>query len=166
MKNLKYLNLKFICLAMLYFGCTRDDICAPEASKTPLLIISFYNAENPQARKSVNGFTILREGDEFSLFSPVSTDSIAIPLFTGADFTNYFFVANANDTLPKVDFVSFSYQREDEYINRACAFRTNFNNLEVTMEPTNQPTWIDQISIKSDSINARNQNEAHLYIYH
>lgn len=166
MKNLKYLNLKFICLVLLCSGCTRDDICTPETSKTPLLIISFYNAQNPEARKTVNAFTIVREGDEFNLISPVSTDSIAIPLYTGADFTNYFFIANANDELPKADYISFNYQRQDEFINRACAFRTNFRNLELEIAPPTQQSWIENITIRSDSINARNQNEAHLYIYH
>lgn len=166
MKNLKCLNLKIICLALLSLGCTRDDICTPEASKTPLLIISFYNAENPEARKSVNAFTVFREGDEFNLFSPETIDSIAIPLYTGVDFTDYFFISNANDNTPKVDFVSFTYQREDEFINRACAFRTNFNNLEFSLAAPNPQSWIQDIIIRSDSINARNQNEAHLYIYH
>ncbi len=153
-------------ITLLSLGCTRDDICTPEASKTPLLIISFYNAQNPEARKTVNAFTVVRDGDEFNLFSPVTTDSIAIPLYTGADFTDYFFVANANDNLPKVDFLSFTYQREDEFINRACAFRTNFNNLEFSQATPTQQSWIQDIFLRSDSINARNQNEAHIYIYH
>jgi hypothetical protein len=153
-------------LILLTLGCTRDDICTPEASKTPLLIISFYNAANPEARKAVNAFTIVREGDEFSLFSPVTTDSIAIPLFTGADFTDYFFIANATDSEPKVDFISFTYQREDEFINRACAFRTNFREFDYGLGFPTQQSWIEDITILSDSINARNQNEAHLYIYH
>lgn len=163
MRNSIILFLSFLFLTL---GCTRDDICTPEASKTPLLIISFYNAQNPEARKTVNAFTIVREGDEFNLISPVSTDSIAIPLYTGANFTNYFFIANANDTLPKADFISFNYQRQDEFINRACAFRTNFRNLELQIAPPTQQSWIENIIIRSDSINARNQNEAHLYIYH
>lgn len=153
-------------LIILNLGCTRDDICPPEVSKTPLLIVSFYNAENPEARKAVNEFTIVNDGDEFSLFTPVTTDSIAIPLYTGADFTNYFFIANASDDLPKEDYVSLTYQRENEFINRACAFRTNFKNLEINLAPPNQQSWIENIITLSDSINARNQNEAHIYIYH
>lgn len=158
--------LLLICLLTLFQGCTRDDICPSETPKTPLLIIQFFNSDNPEAPKEVNSFTVIRPEDEFSIFEPVTTDSIAIPLFTAADITEYFFISNANDSIQNIDFVSFSYQRSDEYINRACGFRTNFNELNFELAPPTQQSWISQMSIQSDSINARNQNEAHLYIYH
>lgn len=156
----------FLGILFLSLGCTRDDICTAETSKTPLLIIKFFNAENPEAPKTANAFTVLRSQDEFSLFAPVNTDSIAIPLDTSVDLTEYFFISNANDSIPLVDFISFTYNREDEFINRACAFRTNFTNLDFTIENSTQQSWIDEIIIKTDSVNARNQNEAHLSIFH
>ncbi|MCR9183451.1 MAG: DUF6452 family protein [Flavobacteriaceae bacterium] len=153
-------------IASFNLACTRDDICTPETSKTPLLIIKFFNAENPEAPKSVNAFTVFRPQDEFSLFAPITADSIALPLDTNADLTEYFFVSNANDSLPLADFISFTYNRKDEFINRACAFRTNFTNLDFTLENPTQQSWIDEIIIRTDSVNARNQNEAHLSIFH
>ncbi|GGD92777.1 DUF6452 family protein [Planktosalinus lacus] len=147
-------------------GCTRDDICPDDTSKTPLLIIKFFNAENPEAPKEVQAFTVIRPEDEFSLFAPVTIDSISIPLLTNTDLTDYYFISNANDSIQNIDFVSFTYERSDEYINRACGFRTNFTDLNFQLAPASQQSWISQISIQNDSINARNQNEAHLYIYH
>ncbi len=158
----------FLIIGILFLtiGCTRDDICTPETSKTPLLIIKFFNSENPEAPKTVNEFTVFRPQDEFSLFAPVSTDSIAIPLETSLDFTEYFFVSNANDSIPLADFITFTYSREDEYINRACAFRTNFRDLDLSIDNPTPLSWIDEIIIQTDSVNARNQNEAHLSIFH
>lgn len=159
-------NLKFICLVLLCLGCTRDDICTDQTSKTPLLIVRFYNAQNPEALKAVTDFTIMPQGDTIALFQPQTTDSIAIPLDTRFDISNYVFINNALDSIPEVDFVSFTYERENEFINRACAFRTNFKNMEVALDTPGQQSWIENIIIRSDSINARNQNEAHLSIYH
>ncbi len=156
----------FLGILFLTLGCTRDDICTTDTSKTPLLIIRFYNAENPQVLKSVNNFTIVPLGDSIALFQPQSIDSIAIPLDTRVDLTEYVFFANANDSIPDADVVSFTYERENEFINRACAFRTNYKNLNFTLENPTQQSWIDLILIKTDSVNARNQNEAHLTIFH
>jgi len=163
MKKVIFLILGILFLSL---GCTRDDICTPETAKTPLLIIKFFNAENPQAPKTVNAFTVFRPQDEFSLFAPVSTDSIALPLDTSVDFTEYFFVSNANDSIPLVDFITFTYSRKDEFINRACAFRTNFRGLDFSISNPTPQSWIDEITIRTDSVNARNQNEAHLSIFH
>ncbi len=161
-------SAKIILLSILVLtlGCSRDDICTPETAKTPLLIIKFFNSQNPQAPKTANAFTVLRPQDEFSLFAPIDTDSIAIPLDTSIDFTEYFFISRANDSLPLADFITFTYSRNDEFINRACAFRTNFRDLDFTIENPTQQSWIDEISIRTDSVNARNQNEAHLSIFH
>ncbi|MDP1340588.1 hypothetical protein, partial [Klebsiella variicola] len=51
----------------------------------PAQLIKFFNAANPEAPKEVTALTIIRPEDEISMFSPVTTDSIAIPLYTGAD---------------------------------------------------------------------------------
>tara|TARA_R110002072_G_scaffold292634_5_gene461562 strand:+ start:2544 stop:3035 length:492 start_codon:yes stop_codon:yes gene_type:complete len=163
MKKVVFLLLGILSLIL---ACTRDDICTPETSKTPLLIIKFFNAENPEAPKSVNALTVFRPQDEFSLFAPVTADSIALPLDTSADFTEYFFVSNANDSIPLADFITFTYSRQDEFINRACAFRTNFRDLDLSLDNPTSQSWIDEIIIRTDSVNARNQNEAHLFIFH
>lgn len=163
MKKVVFLFLGILSLTL---GCTRDDICTDQTDKTPLLIIRFYNAQNPEAFKAVTNFTIVPQGDTIALFQPQTTDSLAIPLDTRFDITDYILYINATDDVPGADLMSFSYERENEFINRACAFRTNFKNLDINLAPSNQQSWIDDFLIRSDSINARNQNEAHLYIYH
>ncbi|PKP26018.1 MAG: hypothetical protein CVU03_05765 [Bacteroidetes bacterium HGW-Bacteroidetes-2] len=147
-------------------ACTRDDICIPEIPKTPLLIVRFYNAQNPETFKATTNFTIIKEGEEFPFFNPVSVDSIAIPLATSENFTNYFFVNNSTETVPEINFISFNYTRANEFISRACSFRTNFNDFSLILDTTSSTNWIESIVILTDSINARNQHAAHIKIYH
>ncbi len=158
----------YVFLSCLFFvaGCTRDDICTTDTSKTPLLIIRFYNVNDMDVLKPAPGLTVFQEGDEFTLFGPATSDSIAIPLPTNTDFVDYFFVTNPTDSVPNVDVLSFTYSPENEYINRACGFRVNYNNLIDILDGNSPTGWIQNIQIVTDSINARNQNAAHINIYH
>ncbi len=161
-------KILYVFLSCLFFvaGCTRDDICTSDTSKTPLLIIRFYNINSPDLLKPAPALTITQDGGDLILLDPVTTDSIAIPLQTNADITTYSFEINAADGIPKEDFLSFSYTRENEYINRACAYRVNYTNLLFTQDSTSSTSWIQNIEIVNDSINARNQNAAHIKIFH
>lgn len=150
----------------LLLGCSRDDLCPTDTPKTPLLIIRFYNAENPDLLKPVNNLIVVRESDLMGLFEPQTTDSIAIPLDTRVDMTEYLFLANFNEEDPDEEVISFTYDRTDEYINRACAFRTNFENLDYSLENPTPQSWIESIELINDTVNIRNQNAPHLYIFH
>lgn len=166
LKNMNKKILYLLLLITMLSGCTRDDICIPEIPKTPLLIVRFYDAQNPDNFKATTNFTVVKEGEEFALFDSVSVDSIAIPLATSEDFTNYFFVNKATESVPDANFVSFNYTRANEFISRACSFRTNFNNFSLVLDTTSSTGWIESIEIVTDSINVRNQNAAHIKIYH
>lgn len=155
-----------IAVLFLLLGCSRDDLCPAETPKTPLLIIRFYNAENPEALKPAPGFTVVRPGDSIALFQPQSTDSIAIPLDTRVDLTEYLFLANATDSIPDADLITFTYDRKNEFINRACAFRTNFENLNGSLANPTSQSWIESIELINDTINIRNQNAPHIHIFH
>jgi len=159
-------------LYILYFllfittGCTRDDICAGETPKTPLIVVIFYDFEFPGERKSVTNFSIATVQDTIALMEPATLDSIAFPLNTSQDFTEYFFAANVTDSTFLIDQVSFAYSRNDEYINRACGFRTNFTGLTAELAFTNPLSWIAAIAVVNDTINIRNPDETHIHIYH
>jgi len=170
--RLKYFY-SFLVLASL-FACTRDDICTEETPKTSLLIIRFYDYEAPQFLKPVDEMAIYADTISTPLFEIGTTDSIAIPLKTDIDITDYSFIKNANDTLFIGDqeilldeTLRFSYTRQSEYINRACAFRVDYYNLEeelLTENPLSQ--WIDSIHIRIDSLTPQSQHEPHIRIYH
>lgn len=153
-------------LSSVFVNCDRDDICTEDTPKTPLMIVKFFDAENPGTPKSVNNFSLVLDGEDYLLFDPVSTDSIGIPLQTFQDYTHYIFVNNYTDSLYNYDKIFFTYTRTDQYISRACGFRTNFSQLQAALQTPTEGSWIEFVEIISDSINIIRPNDTHLHIYH
>ncbi|MBE9489166.1 MAG: hypothetical protein IMY67_02630, partial [Bacteroidetes bacterium] len=145
---------------------TKDDICSEGTPTTPLLIITFKNFNNPLFSKSVDSLTVstIVENDTIHLVKSTTTDSIAIPLRTGFDYTDYLFVENdQNDNPGNTDKIKFNYQRESVYINRACAFKLIYNQLSADRE-TDSDNWIQEITV--NKLTVENENETHVTIYH
>src|SRR5690554_1426154 len=125
----------FIVLMVIAFlGCTRDDLCPEGTATTPNLIIVFKDNANPENRKNVEGLIVETDYENSVVVLPRTvTDSVAIPLSTTSDITNYRFIRTLiteNDTLVNIDNVMFVYNRKDLYVNRACGFRTEFQQIE------------------------------------
>ncbi|RFN58038.1 DUF6452 family protein [Marixanthomonas ophiurae] len=165
--------IKKICFAFLillvFHGCTRDDICPDTTQTTPLLIVVFKNAAIPTEGKEVPGLTIetILENSEI-VIDNATTDSIAIPLYAGADITTYKFTMNSQSELetPNTDMVTFNYSREDIYVNRACSFKTIYNNLEASFEDEEEDNWIFQINVTALNNIVENENDTHITILH
>ncbi len=162
---------RIIVLILLIFafkGCTKDDICPEGTAITPKLIITFNDIVNPTARKQVVGLSIVTNyADTVVVLARTSTDSIAIPLNINSDTTKYKFIRTtitSTDTIVNIDKIDFVYERYNGYVNRACGFKTEFNNLETTLEEEGTFNWIQEIITKRDTIN--DENEAHLTILH
>ena len=74
-----------------------------------------------------------------------NVSKIEVPLRTTADVTTLNFIQNGSDTNTtndNVDEITFNYQRVDEYISRACGFKTLFylndtNPIELTVDGNN-----------------------------
>ncbi|CAL66858.1 hypothetical protein GFO_1888 [Christiangramia forsetii KT0803] len=161
-------------------ACQRDDICAESIETTPLLIIRFYDIEEPDELKDPQNLSI-RATDSTSFVintgsgTPVeyfrfSRDSVAIPLKTSADLTEYVFTLNTdpNDSTATNsglrDTINFTYGRQEEYINRACAYKVSYVGLKVDVDGgANGPNWIQDIQI--DEPNVDDQNQAHVSIF-
>lgn len=164
--------LKRIFLLLLiifaFKGCTKDDICPPDTATTSNLVITFYDIANPTARKKVNFLTVKTNNlDSVEVISRTSTDSIFLPLNTNRDTTKYLFVQTViseNDTVVNIDKMMFIYSRENGYVNRACGFKTEFYNLNSTLEVEGNENWIKQILPKRDTVN--DENSAHLTLLH
>jgi len=151
----------------IVFGCTKDDICTGETLTTPKLIITFKSKINPNISKTVADLTVttIVENDTITIINSVTTDSIAIPLQTGFDFTNFQFIKdNTTSNDGNQDLVNFSYQREFVYVNRACAFKTYFTNLISEFVIEENENWIQEMSVINS--NVENENETHVIIYH
>lgn len=160
---------KIVLLIIITFfanSCTKDDICSEGTPTTPSLIVTFKNFNNPLFSKSVTNLTVstIIENDTTHIVTTTTTDSIAIPLRTGLDTTNYLFVENdTNEDSENTDGVTFSYIRESVYINRACAFKAIYKQLSADRE-TDTDNWIQEIIVNKFTV--ENEEETHVTIYH
>ena len=178
---------------VIILGCQRDDICPESTDTTPFLIIRFYENEDPfdpQAPQnlsirevgrtyemdSLDSYVTIRNGqDETIRYFQYTMDSLAIPLRTDDDVTSLEFTiytqdipVDGEDPLEQeqpenTDILTFSYGREEEYINRACAYKVNFVGLKIEQDPGEDGTWIQDIQI--EQVNIEDQNNAHVSIF-
>ena len=147
-------------------ACSRDDICTEETPTTPLLIITFKNFNNQLFSKSVDNLTVTTvvDNENIDVVKYSTTDSIAIPLRTGFDFTDYLFIEDDQEDVPgNTDKVTFNYIRENIYINRACAFKAIFKELSAEGE-TDTDNWIQELRVNKFTV--ENENETHIIIFH
>ncbi len=160
-------------LLLLSLGCQRDDICAESTLTTPLLRISFYDNESPNDSipKVPTNLTVLAEGGNGNFLTRENTSEISIPLKTDADITTYQFILNdatATDSTStgNTDVISFTYARNQVYINRACSFRMSYVNLQAKLQPESQENdnWIKDIIVKKSTI--EDETTTHISIYH
>lgn len=154
-------------LAVSFWNCEKDDICASGTPVTPRVIIEFYDAADPSVLKNVTNLGVIAPTfSEGKAFNNVS--KIEVPLRTTADVTTLNFIQNGSDTNTtndNVDEITFNYQRVDEYISRACGFKTLFylndtNPIELTVDGNN---WIQSIEVLQPNIET--ENEVHVKIY-
>ena len=158
-------TILLFCVILSLNGCTRDDICPEETPTTPLLIFTFKNVLNPLLAKTATNLTI--ETDEESpvvIVTNVSTDSIGVPLRTGADAVRYRFIQNSGETNEIIDIYEFSYERTNVYLNRACGFKTTYNSLAARKDDEGIVDWILNLSILKTTV--EDETEAHITILH
>ena len=154
----------FLILASL-LGCTRDDICEEAIATTPLLIITFNDIVEPTQRKAVPSLTVeTLELNSTEVISATTTDSIAIPLRNADLQTPYRFKSGVGTTSPNTDVITFNYSTEDIYINRACAFKTIYHDLNAIVQDEGSANWILQLRIETTDV--IDETETHITIFH
>jgi hypothetical protein len=166
MKKIVFITLSLL-LAVSFWNCEKDDICAEGTPVTPRVIIEFYNAATPTVLKNVTNLGVI-EPTLSTGFSFTAISKIQVPLKTTADITTLRFIQNGSDTdttNDNIDVITFNYQRVDEYVSRACGFKTLFylnetNPVVLTADGNN---WIQNIVVTQPNI--ENENEVHVKIY-
>jgi len=157
----------FILLLVSFSSCEKDDICAKGTPVTPRIIIEFYDAAQPTVVKNVIQLGVIEPNLTSGLaFTGVS--KIQVPLKTNQNSTILRFIQNGSDTNASndnIDILTFNYQRVDEYVSRACGFKTLFylnetNPITLTADSNN---WIQNIQVQQTNI--ENENEVHVKIY-
>ena len=141
-------------------ACEPDDICLKGTPGTPQLIVVFYYKDQPDTRKLVPDLQV-KGVDIETLLYDATTDSIALPLRTLTNSTSFSLKATQNGSAAE-DIITFNYTSEDEFISRACGYKTIFDN--VTFSTTNSFNWIDNIEIITTSIS--DNNNTHVKILH
>jgi len=170
-------------IGFILISCEKDDICDPSTPTTPRLVIKLYDANNPSVTKRINNLKIVGDGINYSngvlndLGSQFWTDSlIYIPLRVNQDASKFKFIRfSTQDTLlanARVDLLEFNYSRREEYVSRACGFKTIFDlNGSQTGNPfilnndedATLGNWIRNIEVEEPNINS--ENETHINIY-
>ena len=153
----KYLLL----LLILIIGCEPDDICIEGSTGTPELIIIFHDIDNPDSRKEIQNLNVVGSINQNDFESLVFTasDSIALPLRKFSSSTNYKFVLNDENNMI-VDELTIFYTPNDIFINRACGFKTIFEELNVSYSSN----WIKNIVILNNTL--LGNNNANIKILH
>lgn len=166
MKKIAFIIMSLL-LAVSFWNCEKDDICAEGTPVTPRVIIEFYNAATPTVLKNVTNLGVI-EPTLPTGFSFTAVSKIEAPLKTTADVTTLQFIQNGSDTdttNDNIDVISFNYQRVDKFVSRACGFKTLFylnetNPVVLTADGNN---WIQNIVVTQPNI--ENENEVHVKIY-
>lgn len=161
------ISIKIALLFVLLFtwsSCEKDDVCDTITPTTPKVVVEFHDA-NTLALKNIN----LKVTNSDSNYEYVTTNSsIKIPLKTFQDTTSWNFILNGNDqdtTNDNTDVITINYTRTEEFISRACGFKTvfNLNAINPFVITTDASTWIQNHTITQPNIN--NENETHIKIY-
>ena len=151
-------------LIIFIFNCEKDDICIEGTPGTPRLIIRFFDQNEKIIPKPLSNVTIkaLGKDEDYVVFSG---DSLGIPLKLISNSTIYTFTyLDVLDNQDKTDTLKFNYKREDYYVNRACGFLSNLIFTTPALEILDKESIFLGYKILNDTI--KNENQAHLAIYH
>ncbi|WP_194766433.1 DUF6452 family protein [Tamlana sp. I1] len=182
MKHLKIIGISLLLILgiSIAIACEPDDICPGELDTTPRLVIDFYDASNPTAKKNV--FTMIAQGvgndAVLSDYYFTTTDDVLLPLKTDVNTTQYVLVSDAkvndngtpDDTSDDFiegnpDTITISYSREEVYVSRACGYKTIYKNVTLTIEPDTD-NWMVSRQPVNDNQSVENENEAQFIIWH
>jgi hypothetical protein len=160
-------------IATYLISCEKDDICAETTPTTPNMVVSFYNTDSRATYKRVTNLQYYEVGRTDTI-SVGTVDSTYVPLRVNAEHTQWAFIYNQpiNGGIDKrVDYVDFKYTVWQEYVSRACGFKTQFlldqdnprGTNPVVTDGDGNGLWIQGVEIVKDSI--LNQNQAHVKVY-
>ena len=167
-----------VLITFISFGaCEKDDICID--GDTPLLVIRFYDVDDPTELKKVTKFRIVGIGQNTTVTTVsdrTDSDSIAIPLKVTEKTTGFYFISNSSNVETTdsggetvtveggdLDTLYFNYNRIDKFVSRACGYIANYEDLSGDLK-TETDNWIKDIEIVTPLV--ENSTAAHVKIYH
>ncbi|MWB94769.1 hypothetical protein GON26_10365 [Flavobacterium sp. GA093] len=174
---------KIIALLLVFtFGlssCEKDDICDANTPTTSRMLISFFYADRTSVAKSATRLKIQGDGVENGIvFNETATtddlkyttnaNQVLIPLDPTKDAVTYSFISNFSSTNPaqsNTDVLTFNYTRRNEYVSRACGFKTIYTltSIERAGDEDANSYWISNISLFNPNVEF--ENETHVKIF-
>ena len=64
------------------------------------------------------------------------------------------------------DIITITYNTEQEYVSRACGFKTVFKNVLITLDDTDTDRWIDLIQSVDDNQTIEDETTTHFNFFH
>ena len=154
-------------LAVSFWNCEKDDICAEGTPTTPRVIIEFYDATATTTLKNVTSLGVI-EPTFATGFAFTAVSKIQVPLRTNATTTTLNFIQNGSDTdtsNDNIDAVTFNYETQEVYISRAGGYKMIFQleAIDGVITTPDANNWIQNIVVTQPDI--ENENEVHVKIY-
>lgn len=168
-KMMKKIILSLICLFCLaQSACERDDICAETTVTTPLLVIDFFDADDPSSEKIPSNLVITSEGQVQTIVIDAAS-TITIPLRTDQDITSFIFTTDESDDDDDTinensDIITFNYTRTEDFVSSACGFRITYDGLQESLEAGNDGPWINNVEISNPTV--EDETTTHVTIFH
>lgn len=144
-------------------GCQRDDLCPSTTQTTPRVVVEFQDYADPGRSKAVRDLVVIATDMEDTLLGPVNTNMISLPLRTNQNITEYLLIQNAGSPSENTDTIRFSYNRELQYLNRACGYKANFEDFQAIML-NDQDQWIQSYTQFVENI--EDEEETHISFNH
>ncbi len=147
-----YLALFIILITM---GC-EDEFCLDDT--TPSLIIRFRDIDTNQLKP----IRLTAGGVGLDAFIENTTlDSLAIPINTQSNTVTYLLSEILDDDTESTESLTLTYDIEDEFVSKACGFRSVFKNIQIS---TTNNDWLLDFEVLTEDIT--NENRAHVEILH
>ncbi len=170
---------KLVSLLLLFtFGlssCEKDDICDPNTPTTPRLVITFYDITNQTKVRIVPNLKVIGEGmTEGIVFNETAVDStkyitsastVSLPLKVNDTTVTYKLIYDSNGTNTNTDVLTINYGKKDEYVSRACGYKTTFDIKSFfPTDPDGDTVWMTLVQLNQTNIDS--ENETHIKVYY
>lgn len=166
-------------VTVINFGCQRDDICPEATLTTPVLNIAFFDITETDVPKTPVNLRVKAVDYDSILMNRENQSTISIPLRTDVNSTQYEFTINApvlpaegEEEVPgentNMDVITFTYNANTIYVNRACSYKVNYLDLQASLEE-DENTWVQLIKVRENDIEVdfiENEAQIHIHIYH
>ena len=164
--KIKSIYIALFVASIAWIGCEKDDLCDGSNNQTPRLHVNLldqYNVENKKPAEYIKMYIV---GEEHVIEASNASD-LYLPLIPGATSTQWtielYDVVGEDKVLIGTETIQFNYTPENQYISKACGFKTNFNAFSYQRLDTTNP-WLGGVSLTTNSIT--DEKNVHVQVFY